>query len=193
MKFSKAMLAIAAVVPFAALTATANAATMQYDWTISSTSTVAQGGSEPGAGTLTVTVGAGGVDTITAITGEIGGSAITSLIAANGFEGNDNLLYPSGSPTILDTDGVSFAAGAAKYEIYSFFAQGSTTSPGDVNFYSEVGTTIQQGSGTFAITPVPLPASWTMMLLGLCGLGFVATRASMKKSADEPLSGFAAA
>ncbi len=191
MKFSKTMLAIAAVVPFAALTAAANAATMQYDWTISSTSTVAQGGSVPGAGTLTVTLGADGVDTITAFTGEIGGSAITSLIAANGFEGNDNLLYPNGTPTVLDTSGVSFAAGTAKYEIYSFEAQGSTPGPEDVNLYSEIGTTIQQGSGTFAITPVPLPDSWTMMLLGVCGLGFVATRTHLKKSADDV--GFAAA
>jgi PEP-CTERM motif-containing protein len=192
MKFSKAVLAIAAVVPFAALTAPANAATVTYDWTMSGTS-VSLGGPEPGSGTLTVTTGAGGVDTITAITGEIGGSTITSLIAPNGFEGNDNLLYPNGTPTVLDTDGLAFTAGTAKYEIYSFFAQGSTPSPGDVNFYSEIGTTIQQGSGTFSVSPVPLPASWTMMLLGLCGLGFVATRSNKKNSAHDPLAGFSAA
>ena len=105
MKFSKAVLAIAAVVPFAALTAPASAATVTYDWSMSGTS-VSLGGPVPGSGTLTVTTGAGGVDTITAITGEIGGSTITSLIAPNGFQSNDNLLYPNGTPTVLDTDGL---------------------------------------------------------------------------------------
>jgi hypothetical protein len=37
---------------------------------------------------------------------------------------------------------------------------------------------------------VPLPASWTVLLLGICGLGFLATR---KKPAGGRLIGFTAA
>jgi hypothetical protein len=42
------------------------------------------------------------------------------------------------------------------------------------------------GVGAFALTPIaatPLPPTWTMMILGLFGLGFFAARGTKKHSA----------
>ena len=56
-----------------------------------------------GSGTLTAIQNGGGSYLITAISG----SGVTGLFAPNGFNGNDNLLFPSTSPT-LDSQGFSF-------------------------------------------------------------------------------------
>jgi hypothetical protein len=58
-----------------------------------------------GSGTLTATTNGSSNFLITAITGP----GVTVLFALNGFNGNDNILFPSASPT-LDSHGFSFIA-----------------------------------------------------------------------------------
>lgn len=189
MKFSKVGVAIAAVLCLAAAVAPANAATITYDWTISSVGT--SGASPPGAGTLTVTTAPSGADPITAFSGEIGGIAITGLAPASASTSYDNLLYPAGTPTVLDTKGLGFMTSGANGGVFSFFAQGSTVGPGEVNLYGVSGPS-GFAVGNFNVTPVPLPAGWTLFLVGLCSFGVLTTRRS-KKQAGGQLVGFAAA
>ena len=79
-----------------AIAAPAHAASLIFDWTLAgpATSLGGFGAAGSGTGTFTVTTGANG-DLITAMTGEIGGNAVTLLAA--GTNGSDNLLYPIGT------------------------------------------------------------------------------------------------
>jgi hypothetical protein len=199
MKISQAALVLGALLSFAATTAPASAAIVTYDWTTTSTATVANGGMAIGSGTITVDTSQTTLvtsatnpsvhyvgDLITGITGSIGSVTISGLAPVNADpahnETNDNLLFVSGSPEVLDTHGFAFtsAAGAFPYSIFSSLALGSTTPPGP-NPFQEVGPGgqfLSLGVGTFAITPVPLPSSAWMLILGLGGLGFAALRSA---------------
>jgi hypothetical protein len=207
MKISRTALAVAAVLSFAAAAAPASATILTYDWTLTSTSTVPNGGIN-GSGTLTVDtsqttsvqsatnpsvyyVG----DLITGISGHVnGGGSNQESITINGLapvgasaESDDNLLFVSGQPELLDPKGFAFtsaATGATTYDLFSSLALGSTTTPGS-NPYQLVGPGGQFGSlgvGTFTITPVPLPASAWLLVFGLAGLGFAAARQSRQRS-----------
>jgi hypothetical protein len=66
-------------------------------------SAIGSAGGFSGSGTLTASPSGGGEYLITAIAG----TGVTGLFAPNGFNGNDNLLFPSASPT-LDSHGFSF-------------------------------------------------------------------------------------
>lgn len=206
MKISRAALAVAAVLSFAAVAAPASATIVTYDWTLTSTATVPNGGIN-GSGTITVDtsqttsvqsatnpsvyfVG----DLITGITGTVnGGGSNQETITINGLasagaspQNDDNLLFVSGQPELLDLKGFAFtsaATGSTTFDLFSSLALGSTTTPGS-NPYQLVGPGGQFGSlgvGTFTITPVPLPASAWMLLAGLTGLGFAAVRQSRRQ------------
>jgi hypothetical protein len=185
MKFWKAGLAVSAVLSLAGVGTSANAASITYDWTVSAFGT--SGEVAPGLGTITVTSESNGQDPITGITGEIGGTTLTGVGASTG---SNNFLYPNGAPTVLDTVGFNFTTATGTGSIFSFQAQGSTVSPGSVNLDGFTGLPSGFVVGNFNIAPVPLPASWTVLLLGICGLGFLATR---KKPAGGRLIGFTAA
>ena len=60
-------------------------------------------GSFSGTGLLTATDEGGGKFLITAMSG----TGVTGFFAPNGFNGNDNLLFPTSTPT-LDSHGFSF-------------------------------------------------------------------------------------
>jgi hypothetical protein len=102
-----------------------------------------------------------------------------SLRPAPRAENNDNHLFLAGQPELLDLKAFAFtssATGATAFDRFSQLALGSTTAPG-ANPYQLVGPGGQFGSlgvGTFTVTPVPLPASAWMLLLGLVGVGIVA-------------------
>jgi hypothetical protein len=176
-----ALLVISGLVPLAATMAPAGAATVTFDWTLSGPSASLGGVPFPGSGTITATTSSQG-DMVTAITGTVGGSAIIGLTM---FDGSDNLLFPNAKGTsLLDGKGISFGTAAGQdINIFGFFAPGQHTTG---NAYAErTNQTGGFGVGAFALTPVaatPLPPTWTMMILGLCGLGFFAARGTKKYS-----------
>jgi hypothetical protein len=163
-KFVKAAtLVIGGLATLATTMAPASAATLTFDWTLTGPSASLGGVPFPGSGTITATTSAGG-DLVTAITGTVGGSTITGLTT---FNGSDNLVFPIGT-TFLDTKGIAFTTAAGQnIDIFSFFAQGT---PPSGNAYGELATN-GFGVGTFTLTQTPLPSTWTMMLLGIAGIG----------------------
>jgi hypothetical protein len=188
MSISRAALGIVAALSYAAVAAPAGASTVTYDWTLSSTSTPAQGGfTYTGTGTLTATVGATD-DTITSLTGTINGQSVTLAPTGTAYgspsvssEVSNNLLYPSGGNSTSLIDGHGFAvlnaSSAVLFGLSSFFSGGAAISG---NAYDEItppnGSSV--GVGQFTIEPVPLPASLWMMIAGLGGLGFLVRRMS---------------
>jgi hypothetical protein len=172
MKFLRPVLAVAALLPFAAAMAPASASTLVFDWTLTGPAANLGGVPSPGGGTLTVTTGTTS-DTITAVTGTLGTFSITGLLAPGTLESNDNLLFPSGTAP-LDTKGFAVSTSGGNISILSQFAEGT---PPTGNAYEEIGAG-GFGVGTFAITPapVPLPSSVWMLALGLGGLGYGAKR-----------------
>lgn len=158
----------------------ANAA-ISYNWKLTASATPADGGfAEVGSGTLTTTV-IGGVDTITSITGEIGGSAITGLTTTQlfGFYTPDNLFF---SDTLLDTKGLGVeTASGQEINIESFYAPGAGYHTG--NAYDELidpipagQAYISAGVGSFSVTAVPEPSVWALFIAGVFGIGALVRR-----------------
>jgi PEP-CTERM motif len=168
MKFFKiAGVVLSGFLAFGAVSEPAGAATVTFAWTLTGPAPGLGGVPFPGSGTITATVSAVGGDPVTAITGTVNGSMITAL---NTFNGADNLLFPTGT-TFLSTHGISFATAAGQdINIFSFFPQGT---PPSGNAYGELSANPSAfGVGTFAISAVPEPSTWAMMLIGFAGLGF---------------------
>ena len=161
---------------------------MTFDWTLAGPSTSLGGFGAPGSGsgTFTVTTGANG-DLITGMTGEIGGNSVTLLPL--GTSGSDDLLFPIGtsfkggvSVVDLDTSGIAVSTTLGDFHI---FGDGSPFSIGTVsgNDIFETGPN-GFGVGTLAVAAaVPEPSTWAMMLLGFCGLGFIAHRRRFRNTA----------
>jgi hypothetical protein len=120
---------------------------------------------------------------LSGITGVINTDPITGL---SGFASADNILYFPAStvningntpPTFVDSNGISFSA--------------STTGPWNIFNYStfETGTAITNADaccgsvGTFNVAETPLPSTWTMLIAGFLGLGYLAYRGTKKGSA----------
>jgi hypothetical protein len=164
------------------MAAPANAATLTFDWILAGpdASLGGFGTAGSGSGTFTVTTGANG-DLITAATGTLGGNAIS--LAPVGTSGSDDLLFPIGtnftggtSVVDLDTSGIVFSTIDGAFHI---FGDGSPFSVGTVsgNDIFETGGNVGFGVGTMSVTAaVPEPSTWAMMILGFCGLGFMAYR-----------------
>lgn len=154
--------------------ASASATTVTYDWTLTGPTPGSGGLPFPGSGTITATVGMSG-DAISEVTGTIDGSAIIAPIS---FGGSDNLLFPTGT-TFVDTKGIAFDTAAGQdIWIFSFFAEG--TPPSGNAYGEETSDPNGFGVGTFTLTATPLPSTWSMMILGLCGFSFFAARWTKK-------------
>ncbi len=193
MKFPKPALVIASLLPLAAAVAPASASTITFDWTLGPAAGVTSGGIAKGSGTLTANVGTS-ADTITAITGTIGGETISGLEPTNILKGTatipDNALFPKGS-TFLSTKGVGieFTNGTGLL-LWSDFAQGAQGANNNNAYSGQLVTATgtpggSAGQGTFTLSPVPLPASWTMLLLGICGLGVLKVSATKNPSKHD--------
>jgi hypothetical protein len=173
---TKASALVAGVVlPLVLGIATARAAT--YDWTYTAPSPSLGGAFLTGSGTITTGASSDGGFVADGLTGKLDGSVITGLIAAGGFEGNDNIVFPTGS-TVLSLDGLAFGDAAGdKVDIFSFFAQGSTdVTPG--NNYGEFSTQ-GFGVGVFSLTAataVPEPAGAAVLASSLLGLAMLRRR-----------------
>jgi hypothetical protein len=186
--FFRSSALLAGCLTLTAFAAPARAATVTFDWTLAGPATSLGGFGAPGSGsgTFTVTTGANG-DLITGMTGEIGGNSVTLLPL--GTSGSDDLLFPIGtsfkggvSVVDLDTSGIAVSTTLGNFHI---FGDGSPFSNGTVsgNDIFETGPN-GFGVGTLAVAAaVPEPSTWAMMLLGFCGLGFIAHRRRIRNTA----------
>jgi hypothetical protein len=183
---------LAGCLTFTAFAVPARAATVTFDWTLAgpATSLGGFGALGSGSGTFAVTTGTNG-DLITGMTGEIGGNSVTLLPI--GTSGSDDLLFPIGasfkggvSVVDLDTSGIAVSTTLGEFHI---FGDGSPFSSGTVsgNDIFETGPN-GFGVGTLAVAAaVPEPSTWAMMLLGFCGLGFIAHHRRIRNTAlSEP-------
>ena len=145
---------LAAATFFAALPVAAHADTVNF--TISGS---ADGFS--GSGVLTTTLDGSGSYLITGITAD----GVTGLIAPGGFNGNDNLLFPS-DPLVFDSNGFSFSAanGPDQFDV-NVFSNGTGYS---AFFRDEDGFTATVPV-SLEISAVPEPS--TLLLFGTGVLG----------------------
>lgn len=139
---------------------------------------VGSGGGYSGTGTFTATDDGGGEYTITGITG----TYIDGLVAPGGFDGNDNLLFPTSSTALVDAKGFAFTATETDTDFtVDIFSSGSGTY--DAYFLDSDGfsATIPV---TFSVTPpIPEPASWLLLGTGIVGFAGVARRRLQASSA----------
>jgi PEP-CTERM motif len=179
-KFRFASIALAAT-----LIAPGAASAAVFDWNFASAGL-------SGSGTLTADAEGGGEYYITGGTGTLtdtqyGTFAVTfascglgsncTIPNSDGAGGNvtfDNLLFPSNSiGAQLDNNGIALLPGPP--------GSGSTAigiwdSPSQ-EFYNYSGNGYENLTTAFNVTAaVPEPSTWAMMILGFCGLGFMAHR-----------------
>jgi hypothetical protein len=142
-----------------------------YSWTYTGTGTNT---ANSGSGTLTTGATEGSGVQIIGVSGTFDGHAITGLLP--GFDGADNIFYPTGSPAYLDLAGWGFSDSGPQavnlfYDSTGNFCGASGYCDG-INNNTYIGHT-----GDFSITTTtPEPGTGEMMLIGLCVLGFASIR-----------------
>jgi hypothetical protein len=115
---------------------------------------------------------------VTALTGEIdlgGTDYAVSLLAPHLYFGfNDNVLTTA-SPHV-DSSGLAFIADGIGFILFN--NSGVITLSNDSGFPF----VFPSGAATVTVTAaVPEPSTWAMMILGFCGLGFMAYRRKQKR------------
>jgi len=116
-------------------------------------------------GTFTTNTLLGGSYLITNITGTRNGDAMT-LIGPLGFDGNDNLLYPT-SP-LLDFAGFSFEAAGIDHNVY-FNSPGCCG--GAVTYYETATPGILGTQISFSVAAVPEPSALVLLVTGIVAIG----------------------
>lgn len=172
--------------------AASSAAAEVFDFTISAPSVP-----ETITGQFTVTPGAGGVDTVTAVTGTLDISGETSPISGiiSSYSPGptpDNKLYTLSPGTgFLDASGIGFSTGnSGPLNDFDFVLYFGGSSGDQLSGTSNLvgGTTIV--GATLSIDAVPEPAAWALMLAGFAGLGATlrSRRSRLASPATAPLS-----
>ncbi len=168
--------AISALIAVGLASLATSAQAMVFDFSITSANGNASGQFTTAGGTSPYLV--------TGVTGTVDGFAITGLVS---YGGNDNLLYQPGN--YVDRAGLAFAANGKDYNIFAI----TPTPAGNYGFCVSTVEPSCTGSEadnapkatftlTTAVSAVPEPSTWAMMILGFCGLGFLAYRRRDKLS-----------
>jgi hypothetical protein len=171
-------LAAATAVFFAAqMLGPAQASTVTYNLALSAII-----GGEDGTGSLTVDgpIASSGFETFTsASTGGL--DSLSFLISGNSFTlGN---AAGTSSATFLNGSLISLAyAGALAGATLSL----TLNSAGLVYSYLDLGDPTLTTVGAISASATPLPATWTMMLIGLVGLGLVLSRRKVRGTFVSP-------
>jgi len=154
-----ACLALVAVLPLGFVS---SASAVSYNWTFTCVASDCSG-----SGTLDTAGVPVPSSLITSITGTMGGSVISGLLAVDAFGGNNNELYDPAGPFLLSLGGVSFQTeNLSKWNIYWGNPNHVFT---DVPFLSEGGVfTISQI--TPAETPLPGALPLFASTFGIAGL-----------------------
>jgi hypothetical protein len=172
-------------------TSIAKAATVDFTFSYSGNF---GGGTESGSGTFVATDLGGGQFLLISGTGtsseagtltlEAPGTYINTLTPSVNLT-SDNLLSPSSNP-VLTGDGIVFTGSAlpSTSAFINIFADGSSYDY--FNNYSGPFPAVNGTLDSFTVTEVaavPEPSAWAMMILGFCGLGFMAYRRKQSGSA----------
>jgi hypothetical protein len=175
MYFPKAAaLMVAALLPVAATIAPASAVVTDT-FTLTGVAEEGQPVGPSGSFTITGTQNANGSVSVTGITGTFDGSTITGLTK---IDGSDQLIFPNtnGAP-FVDANGLGFSlAGGVSLDM---FAPGGSTLAdklADEGVVELTGTLRNSFEAITLTAAVPEPSTWVMMILGFCGLGFMAYR-----------------
>jgi hypothetical protein len=118
---------------------------------------------------------AGGSYTITGVSGTWNGVAITGIIAPNGFDGNDNLLFATAPH--LTFDGLSFTVngpgdlGTGEVNVFFVTGFGYTEISPNVGFGQDFNISLVQA-------PIPEPASVALLCTVILVVLFLARRRS---------------
>jgi hypothetical protein len=156
---------LASVVAAGALFSVSAAEAMVFDFSYS-------GGGYSASGEFT-TGDVGSPYTVTAITGTADGFAITGI---SPFASADQQLnYPASGGSYADFSGISFTnANGVSYNLSNY---GSAPNDLLVSTLDPGGNGCCQIALDMTVTAaVPEPSTWAMMILGFCGLGFMAYR-----------------
>ena len=139
---------------------------MTYDWSF-----VCALGGCAGNGTLDTNVTIGPAQ-VTNIQGTWDGTAITGLTS---FEGIDNTILALSPGIALDDEGLSFVT-ADDLDVNLYY----NTSQGEYYYVAIDNTT---SSGTFSISPTPIPAALPVFASGLGAFGLLSLRRKRKAAA----------
>jgi hypothetical protein len=161
-----------ALAPIVANTS-ANATVYNFSYTSSSLGTF-------GFGTFT-TVDNSGPSLVTGVTGTESYNGVSDTITGvSNYAGAQDLLYYPGPP-FVDFSGISFATHSkGDFNIYYNNTNDANHGPLGTWVLSSVNDAGGNSDGLnpidLVVTPVPEPGTWAMMLLGFCGIGFLAYR-----------------
>jgi hypothetical protein len=188
--------AIVASAAFAIFAPTANATT--YQFTFAYSGSAVGGGAVSGSGTLygtetsvgqfLLTSGSGSSSEAGALTLEVAGTYINTLAPSVNLI-SDNVLYSPGNPA-LTSNGIVFLGAALPSNSQYFNIWGN--GPGNYTYFNNYAGPFPAVNGTldsFTVTEIgpvatPLPSTWTMLIAGFLGLGFLAYNGTKKSAVD---------